>query len=61
MPIILGTQEVEIKRIELRSAMGKMFGSSNSTNSWAWWFKPAIPATVGNINRRIAVQTLSQK
>jgi hypothetical protein len=24
--------------------------------SWAWWYKPVIPVTIGSLNRKMLVQ-----
>jgi hypothetical protein len=53
-PIILGAWEADIGRIMVQGEPRvKSSQDPISTNCWAWWCAPVIPAMAGSVNRRI--------
>jgi hypothetical protein len=40
----LASQEAEIMITEIKACQGKSLQDLISTNSWAWWYTPVIPA-----------------
>jgi hypothetical protein len=58
MKVTIATGEAEIRRIKFWGQPGQKVSETTSpirTNSWTWWCVTVILATVGTINRRIAV------
>jgi hypothetical protein len=46
-PIILTTWEAKIERIAVQGQPGQIIHKTLSTNSWAEWYTPIIPHSVG--------------